>query len=111
MPMRKVLEKRRRINSFAEREPTSREGGREDDRTDSETANILEEGARPVNEFHADQRGDFFLSLSLYWLSSPFVVQPRPFCGPESPGYRVLIISGCAGSFSPAGERRVSSVN
>lgn len=64
MPMRKVLEKRRRINSFAEREPTSREGGREDDRTDSETANILEEGARPVNEFHADQRGDFFLSLS-----------------------------------------------
>lgn len=85
MPMRKVLEKRRRINSFAEREPNSRWGGREDGRTDSETANILEEGARPVNEFHADQRLvqprsrflAFSFSFSLSRLSSPFVVHPR----------------------------------
>lgn len=42
MPMRKVLEKRRRINSFAERE---RPGGI-----------VCSRRAQPVNEFRVDQR-------------------------------------------------------
>lgn len=69
MPMRKVLEKRRRINSFAERE-----------RADSETANILEKGATGQrvsrrSKARSASSDDFFFSLVVFCRSTTLVSQ------------------------------------